>query len=195
MSEWLWTLTSMDPVLGSSWPVSPLEDLLPLSLGPETQPLSVKELPLCWRTLWLHNTLTLLMWLGDWEDCIPAQFKIISRPWIRLKSLCKVAKWQPSITTVNTKVLVYMYNIIPSTTFRCYSSRRHNIRPGRPLYCNVIMESLQWCHWLQDTLRQHWRRQWQWRYQWWLHWQPHPYWPSAWRNLQHIHFCNLYGPA
>ena len=33
----------MEPVLSSPSPVSPLVDLLPLSLGPETPPLSLKE--------------------------------------------------------------------------------------------------------------------------------------------------------
>ena len=41
------SLTSMDPVLGSPSPVSPLGDLLPTSLGPETLTLSLKELRLC----------------------------------------------------------------------------------------------------------------------------------------------------
>ena len=36
----------MEPVLSSPSPVSPLVDLLPLSLGPETPPLSLKELRL-----------------------------------------------------------------------------------------------------------------------------------------------------
>ena len=40
-------LTSMEVVLSSPSPVSPLVDLLPLSLGPETQSLSLKELRLC----------------------------------------------------------------------------------------------------------------------------------------------------
>ena len=41
------TLTSMEPVLSSPSPVSPLVDLLPTSLGPETLTLSLKELRLC----------------------------------------------------------------------------------------------------------------------------------------------------
>ena len=42
------TLTSMEPVLSSPSPVSPLVDLLPLSPGPETQTLSLlKEMRLC----------------------------------------------------------------------------------------------------------------------------------------------------
>ena len=41
------SLTSMEPVLSSSSPVSPLVDLLPMSLGPETLTLSLKELRLC----------------------------------------------------------------------------------------------------------------------------------------------------
>ena len=41
------TLISMETVLSSPSPVSPLEDLLPLSLGPETPSLSLKELKLC----------------------------------------------------------------------------------------------------------------------------------------------------
>ena len=41
------TLISMETVLSSPSPVSPLEDLLPLSLGPETPSLSMKELRLC----------------------------------------------------------------------------------------------------------------------------------------------------
>ena len=44
---YLHTLTSMDQLLSSPSPVSPLEDLLPLSLGPETPSLSLKELRLC----------------------------------------------------------------------------------------------------------------------------------------------------
>ena len=44
---YLHTLTSMETVLSSPSPVSPLEDLLPLSLGPETPSLSLKELRLC----------------------------------------------------------------------------------------------------------------------------------------------------
>ena len=40
-------LTLMEVVLSSPSPVSPLVDLLPLSLGPETQSLSLKELRLC----------------------------------------------------------------------------------------------------------------------------------------------------
>ena len=42
-----WTLTSVEPILSSPSPVSPLVDLLPLSLGPETLILSLKELRLC----------------------------------------------------------------------------------------------------------------------------------------------------
>ena len=34
-------------IINTPSPVSPLEDLLPLSLGPETPPLSLKELRLC----------------------------------------------------------------------------------------------------------------------------------------------------
>ena len=44
---YLHTLISMDQLLSSPSPVSPLEDLLPLSLGPETPSLSLKELRLC----------------------------------------------------------------------------------------------------------------------------------------------------
>ena len=44
---YLHTLISMDPLLSSPSPVSPLEDLLPLSLGPETPSLSLKEMRLC----------------------------------------------------------------------------------------------------------------------------------------------------
>ena len=44
---YLHTLISMETVLSSPSPVSPLEDLLPLSLGPETPSLSLKELRLC----------------------------------------------------------------------------------------------------------------------------------------------------
>ena len=44
---YLHTLISMDPLLSSPSPVSPLEDLLPLSLGPETPSLSLKEQRLC----------------------------------------------------------------------------------------------------------------------------------------------------
>ena len=46
----LWALTSMEPVLNSPSPVSPLVDLLPLSLGPEALRLSLKELRLCYMT-------------------------------------------------------------------------------------------------------------------------------------------------
>ena len=41
------SLTSMEAVFSLPSPVSPLVDLLPLSLGPETPPLSLKELRLC----------------------------------------------------------------------------------------------------------------------------------------------------
>ena len=44
---YLHTLISVDQLLSSPSPVSPLEDLLPLSLGPETPSLSLKELRLC----------------------------------------------------------------------------------------------------------------------------------------------------
>ena len=44
---YLHTLISMETVLSSPSPVSPLEDLLPLSLGPETPSLSLMELRLC----------------------------------------------------------------------------------------------------------------------------------------------------
>ena len=44
---YLHTLISMETVLSSPSPASPLEDLLPLSLGPETPSLSLKELRLC----------------------------------------------------------------------------------------------------------------------------------------------------
>ena len=44
---YLHTLISMETVLSSPSSVSPLEDLLPLSLGPETPSLSLKELRLC----------------------------------------------------------------------------------------------------------------------------------------------------
>ena len=44
---YLHSMIAMGPLLSSPSPVSPLEDLLPLSLGPETPPLSLKELGLC----------------------------------------------------------------------------------------------------------------------------------------------------
>ena len=44
---YLHSMIAMDQVLSSPSPVSPLEDLLPLSLGPETTLLSLKELRLC----------------------------------------------------------------------------------------------------------------------------------------------------
>ena len=44
---YLHTLIAMNQLLSSPSPVSPLEDLLPLSLGPETPSLSLKELRLC----------------------------------------------------------------------------------------------------------------------------------------------------
>ena len=44
---YLHTLISVDQLLSSPSPVSPLEDLLPLSLGPETPSLSLKEMRLC----------------------------------------------------------------------------------------------------------------------------------------------------
>ena len=53
----MWTL---DPVSHLPSPVSPLVDLLPLLLGPETPPLSLKELRLCWLMLWQHDTSTVV---------------------------------------------------------------------------------------------------------------------------------------
>ena len=44
---YLHTMIAMNQLLSSPSPVSPLEDLLPLSLGPETPSLSLKELRLC----------------------------------------------------------------------------------------------------------------------------------------------------
>ena len=44
---YLHTMIPMNQLLSSPSPVSPLEDLLPLSLGPETPSLSLKELRLC----------------------------------------------------------------------------------------------------------------------------------------------------
>ena len=44
---YLHSMIAMGPLLSSPSPVSPLEDLLPLSLGPETPSLSLKELRLC----------------------------------------------------------------------------------------------------------------------------------------------------
>ena len=46
-SLYLHTMIAMNQLLSSPSPVSPLEDLLPLSLGPETPSLSLKELRLC----------------------------------------------------------------------------------------------------------------------------------------------------
>ena len=44
---YLHTMIAMNQLFSSPSPVSPLEDLLPLSLGPETPSLSLKELRLC----------------------------------------------------------------------------------------------------------------------------------------------------
>ena len=44
---YLHTMIAMNQLFSSPSPVSPLEDLLPLSLGPETPSLTLKELRLC----------------------------------------------------------------------------------------------------------------------------------------------------
>jgi len=58
--------------LSSLSPVSPLVDLLPLSLGRGTLS-QCQEGWQCWMTQWLHSTPTPWLWLGDWEDSTNVQ--------------------------------------------------------------------------------------------------------------------------
>ena len=68
----LWTLSSMLRSLSSPSPVSPLVDLLPLSLGQGTLS-QCQEGWQCWMTQWLHSTTTPWLWLGDLEDSTNVQ--------------------------------------------------------------------------------------------------------------------------
>ena len=83
----------LETTLGpSSSPVSPLVDLPPLPLGPETPPLSPKETRLCWMTQWLHSTPTLWLWLGHWEESTQVY-------------TCTVANNKPSRAAVNITIV------------------------------------------------------------------------------------------
>ena len=104
----LWTLSSMLRSLSSPSPVSPLVDLLPLSLG--RGPLSqCQEERQCWMTQWLHSTPTPWLWLGDLEDSTNVQ-------WPTTNPLRLWQAWQSGVSPFFTSNYGLWPNLLGSYT-------------------------------------------------------------------------------